>query len=63
MTDLQKSSHNFDSIAAHVSASMNRMDMSVREIDSNDKTVEQQVELVGIATLRLDNLLAKFKLN
>ena len=63
MTDLQKSSHNFDSIAANVSASMNRMDMSVREIDSNDKTVEQQVELVGIATLRLDNLLAKFKLN
>ncbi len=63
MTDLQRSSHNFDNIANNVSASMSRMDMSVREIESNDKMVEQQVELVGVTTLRLDNLLSKFKLN
>ncbi len=63
MVNLQKFSHNFDDIAASVASSMTRMDMSVREIDSNDKTVVQQVELAHIATLRLDNLLAKFKLN
>lgn len=63
MVNLQKFSHNFDDIAASVASSMTRMDMSVREIDSNDKTVVQQVEIAQIATLRLDNLLSKFKLN
>ena len=63
MVELQNSAHNFDAIVASVATSMERMDMSVREIDSNDQTVEKQVELSQIATLRLDNLLAKFKLS
>ena len=60
---LYDSSHNFDSITANVAASMTRMDKSIREIDANDKTVERQAELAQAATERLDNLLAKFKLD